>query len=221
MNGLVAAQLLDGTGGARTVGWRDIRDWGPERGALWIHLDRHGHEARRWLREKSGLDEVVVKELLADASRPSLIPLEEGTLINLRGVNTNPEAEPEDMVWVQMWVEPQRLITSRHRKVAAVQDIREALAAHAHGPVNVGDIVIRLAERLLDRMDPVITELEEAMEELDSRTAAEGRREQRLELVDLRRRTNKLRRWVGPQQGVITRMATDETCSSMTSSACG
>lgn len=29
-------------------------------------------------------------------------------------------------------------------------------------------------------------------------------------MADLRRRTNKLRRWVGPQQGVITRMATDE-----------
>ena len=153
----------------------------------------------------------MVKELLADASRPSIMPLADGTLINLRGVNTNPGAEPEDMVWVQMWLEPGRLITSRHRKVAAVQDIREALAARAHGPVNVGDIAIRLAERLLDRMEPVISELEELMEDLDLRAPADGRKKQRLELVDLRRRTNKLRRWVGPQQSVITRMSTDKS----------
>ncbi len=209
MNGLVAAQLLDGAGGARSGGWREVRSWNPDQGTLWVHLDRHGAEARRWLQDKSGLDQVVVKELLADASRPSLIPLAEGTLINLRGVNTNPEAEPEDMVWVQMWVEPNRLISSRHRHVAAVQDIRETLAGHSHGPKNVGDIVIRLAERLLDRMGPVIAGLEEAMEELDLQPVSDSRREQRLELIDLRRRTGKLSRWVGPQEDVITRMASD------------
>ena len=53
-------------------------------------------------------------------------------------------------------------------------------------------------------------QLEEEMDDLDGQVAAEGRREQRLELADLRRRTNKLRRWVGPQQAVLTRMATDE-----------
>lgn len=212
VNGLVAAQMLDGSGHARSVGWKEIRAWEPAQGTLWVHLDRKGAESRRWLLEKSDLEGVVIEELLADASRPSLIPLDEGTLINLRGVNTNPGAEPEDMVWVQMWVEQDRIVSSRHRHVAAVQDIREALSDRgAAGPRDVGDVVIRLAERLLDRMGPLIADLEDVMEQLDTQRAADGRREQRLELVDLRRRTNKLRRWVGPQQEVMLRLATERS----------
>lgn len=175
-----------------------------------MHLDRKGAESQRYLREKSGLPPIAVEELTSDVSRPGLLELDGGAPLNLRGVNTNPGSAPEDMVRLMMWIEGGRLITSRHRRVAAVQDVRAALTdASVPGPRDVGDIVLRLAELLLDRLGPVIEEAQASMEALESARAGEGRRQQRHELIELRQRTSKLHRWVGPQQEVITRMVTD------------
>lgn len=210
VDGLVFALALDGKGGARSVGWREVRAWQPGAGVLWVHLDRKGAESQRYLRQQSGLPQIAIEELLSDVSRPGLLELEGGALLNLRGVNTNAGSAPEDMVRLMLWVENARLITSRHRRVAAAQDVRGTLTdPAAQGPADVGGIVLLLAERLLDRLAPVIEATQASMEELEVERAGEGRRQQRLELMQLRQRTNKLRRWAGPQQEVITRMVTD------------
>jgi len=210
--GLVAAQALDGIGTARFVGWTEVRAWRPGSGELWAHLDRKGPQSQHWLEQESGLEDVVISALLADDTRPSVIPLSHGLLINLRGVNLNPGAEPEDMVWVQMWLEVGRVITSRHRHVAAVEDVRHTLAdPNLRGPRNAGDVVVRLADKLLDRLGPVIEELEDQMADIDQRSAAGDHKQTRVELRDVRRRTMRLRRWVGPQRDVIARLAADQS----------
>ena len=48
------------------------------------------------------------------------------------------------------------------------------------------------------------------MTQLELRTAAGHRSHPRMELVDLRRRTMMLRRWVGPQRDVVARLAADQ-----------
>ena len=210
--GLLFAQVLDGTGNATYVSWSEVRTWKPGRETMWVHLERRGRESRRWLEEESGLEDVVVEELLSEATRPNLIALAEGLLINLRGVNLNPGARPEDMVWVQIWAEQGRIITSRHSKIAAVHDVREALAdTSLRGPRNVGDVVVQLADRLLDRLGPAIAQIEDEMAELDLRSGDSVGDRPRRELRDLRRRTMMLRRWVGPQRDVIARLAADQS----------
>ena len=107
-DGLVCAYILDGTGNARTIGWDEIQARQPgSPGALWVHIDRAGAEAKRWLEQDSGVDDVVVEQLLADVSRPRLQLHGEGLLVNLRGVNLNPGADPEDMVSVKIWADPE------------------------------------------------------------------------------------------------------------------
>jgi zinc transporter len=63
--------------------------------------------------------------------RPRCTPLGEGLLVNPRGVNLNPGADPEDMV--------------------AVNDIRDRLAAGT-GPLDAGDFLVELATRPVERM---------------------------------------------------------------------
>lgn len=46
-------------------------------------------------------------------TRPRVLPLAGGLLVNLRGVNLNPGADPEDMVSVRMWIDAERLISMR------------------------------------------------------------------------------------------------------------
>ena len=53
--GLVFAHVLDGKGGAEEVGWERVRDWKPEDGLLWLHLDHADESARQWLAQDSGI----------------------------------------------------------------------------------------------------------------------------------------------------------------------
>ena len=62
-------------------------------------------------REVSYLDNFVVNALLVDETRPHILPVDEGILLILRGVNLNESTKPEDMVPIRLWIEPHRIIS--------------------------------------------------------------------------------------------------------------
>ncbi|MDH3661939.1 MAG: zinc transporter ZntB, partial [Alphaproteobacteria bacterium] len=127
-DGLIYACILDGDGGGRGIDWSDIRAWDASDGILWVHLDRTGTEAQRWLIENSGIDPTIREALLQHDVRPRVLPVDDALLVILRGVNLNPGANPEDMVGVRSMIEPRRIITMRHHRVMAINDIRDAVA---------------------------------------------------------------------------------------------
>ena len=96
--GLIGAYVLDGKGGGQKVGWKEIQEWKPTDGLLWVHLDYTAPEAQQWIKEEKQLEDVVGDALLAEESRPRVTAFDDGLLISLRGVNLNPGADPEDMV---------------------------------------------------------------------------------------------------------------------------
>jgi len=206
-DGLIYACRLDGKGGGDTM-----RAWperiGPDEGAgCWIHLNRDASDAREWLARKSGLRLLVREALLAEETRPRCNILNEGVLLNLRGINLNPGAQPEDMVSVRIWLEPKRIVSARLRKLMAVQDIREALA-RGEGPQDVGGFVVMLADRLTARMEPLIDDMQDGLDELEDTLLKEARRELRTDLARLRRRTILLRRYIAPQREALRQLAT-------------
>ena len=152
-NGLICAYILDREGGGEAVGWEQISLWGPKHGTLWIHLNRMGEDARRWLAESSGLDSNVVRILLDDGTRPRTVKMGEGLLMNLRGVNLNPRQDPGNMVALRIWVEADRIITVRRRHLMAIDDVRSAFEERT-GPRDSGDLLVMIASRLVDRMGP-------------------------------------------------------------------
>ena len=119
--------VLDRKGGRSAVDVDDIADWTPEQGILWVHIDINNAASRDWLEEKSGLPVRVTEALLATETRPRSHVGHTGSLVVLRGVNLNPGDDPEDMVAVRLWIEPDRIFSTRRRKLLSVQDIRESL----------------------------------------------------------------------------------------------
>lgn len=205
--GLIDAFLLDGAGGGRPLDWAGIDAWTPERGVLWVHLQRDAADTRAWLQDRSGLDSLVVDALLAEETRPRAEALGQGMLLLLRGVNLNPGADPEDMVSIRVWADAARVVTVRIRKLVAVRDMVDAIGA-GRGPGDSGDLVVELATRLLERMEPVIEDLGDSTDELEE-TAIEGvRAEQRRRLVAVRHQTILLRRYLTPQRDALRRLTT-------------
>ena len=125
--------------------------------------------------------------------------------MNLRGVNSNPNANPEDMVSLRLWLEPERIVTSRHRPTMAINDIREHIGRE-RGPEDTGDFLVQLAGSLIDRMSPVIEELDEAEDDLEEQVVTGERQEIRARLADLRRQAIRLRRYLAPQREAMSRI---------------
>ena len=208
-DGLICAFVLDGEGGGREVGWPEIEAWQPGQGLLWLHLDRVGGRTRRWLDEDSGIDPVVRRALLQEEVRPRALTLGDDLLLVLRGVNLNPGADPEDMVGVRIWFETNRIVTLRHRRLMAVNDLRESLAKGT-GPDGPGAFLCQLADRLIDRMGPVIGGLDDRVDRLEEEVLSAHSSKLRAQLGEMRREAIALRRYLAPQREVIARLPLEQ-----------
>lgn len=90
----------------------------------------------------------------------------------------------------------------------AVQDIRDHLAAGT-GPRNTGEFLLDLSTRLLDRMGPVIADLDDSIDELEDQLLADPSYEIRTTLWSLRHQAIALRRYVAPQREAMARITTE------------
>lgn len=209
-DGLVTAWLMDGRGGGRTIGWEEIRGWNPEQGLIWVHLDLTGKAARRWLRRESGLEHHMAEALLAEETRPRALAAAGGLLVILRGVNTNPGEDPEDMVAIRIWIEGNRVISIRRRRLLSIQDLRGDLAA-GKGPESPGDFLVKLADRLVIRMSDAIEEIDAKVDELEEAVLVKESHGLRGQLADVRRTAILLRRYLSPQREALARLAAERT----------
>ncbi len=204
-NALIYAYLLDGKGGGEAVDWTAIDNWNPSQGLLWIHLDSKMPETRIWLEKQSGLSQITQESLLDQGTRPREIVSDQGLLVILRGVNCNPGEDPEDMVAIRMFFAEQRIITTRYRRVMAIQDVQEAINDRK-GPCSAGDFLLMIAERIADRMGDIIADLEDSVDEIEDTVLTAESHELRSKLADLRRKAISLRRYIAPQRDVLFRL---------------
>jgi zinc transporter len=202
---LIYAYLLDGKGGGEVIDWPAIDNWDSSQGLLWIHLDSKIPETRIWLKNKSGLSQITQESLLDQETRPRDIVSDQGLLVILRGVNCNPGEDPEDMVAIRMFFAEHRIVTTRYRRVMAIQDVHKAINDRK-GPCSAGDFLVMVAERIADRMGDIIAELEDSVDEIEDTVLTAESHELRSKLADLRRKAISLRRYIAPQRDVLFRL---------------
>jgi zinc transporter len=203
--GLIYAVLLDGAGGGRQLDWAGIRDWTPQQGVIWVHLDYTSPASQAWLLEESGLEPLLAEALIADETRPRCASIADGLMISLRGVNSNPGADAEDMVSIRLICTERRVVSTRRRRLLSIRDLMEALE-RGEGPRNAGELTAMLANRLVERMTEVIEELDDRLDDLEEQILAEAEREARSKLLELRREVIQLRRYLSPQREAMNRL---------------
>jgi zinc transporter len=204
-NGLVFSYILDGRGGGTPAEWGAIKKWKPEQGVLWLHLDYADSSVQRWLSEESGIDPLLCEALIAEDTRPRVVSSQNALLLILRGVNCNPGADPEDMVALRMWFEEHRIISMRHRKVMAIDDIHKSIES-GRGPDAPGDFLVMTANRLVDRMGDVVADIDDTVDDLEETILTAESYELRPKLANVRRQSISLRRYMAPQRDVLARL---------------
>lgn len=204
-SGLIFAFALNGEGGGAKLTLDELRQRPSGTGPLWVHLDYTGSEARHWLQHDSGIDPVIIGALTAPETRPRSLVHGDGMLIILRGVNLNPGSNPEDMVSLRFWIDNERIVTLRHRRVMAIDDLRQAVEV-GEGPVSPGDFLEQLADRLVQRMGGVIAGLDDATDELEDEVLAAQTYDLRQRIGRVRRMAISMRRYLSPQRDVMARL---------------
>lgn len=200
---ILSGYALNGDGGAKKLDEEnEILSVLKSKDLGWVHLDATHEGLYTWLNEHFDyLDESIIEAMTAVETRPRIAEIGEGYLLNLRGVNLNPGADPEDMVSIRMYVDPYRILTAQRRDLIAVEDIIERLEL-GKGPKNAGEVMIQLMLRLFQRMEPVITDLDDKTDLLEARILHDPDAKLRKDIVDVRQDAIMLRRYIAPQKDI-------------------
>jgi len=204
--------LIDKKGHGQAIDAANVLEWLPDQGLLWLHIDAADPHAGRWLSQESGLPQVAIDTLLAGETRPRSLVSEDGMLAVLRGVNTNPGADPEDMVSVRIWIDEYRIITSQRRRLLSIDDVGEALHA-GNGPTRPGAFLVALIERLADRIGGFVNSIEDRMDEAEDEISSGKGPGFRQRLSALRRQIAEVRRFLAPQRDALDRLTRQNSAS--------
>ncbi len=192
---------LDGTGAAEAIepGTETVSESTGK--PTWYHLDYSAGDAGRWMKER-GIPEQVAETLVRSDSRPRTVTFGDGVLVLLRGVNTNPGAEPEDMVSLRLWIQKNRLISVRQRRLLSAQDVRATLEA-GNGPPDVPELVTAIIERVADRISDFVDTIEEHIDAYEEDVETDNPNQVRRDVTALRRQTAVVRRFLAPQRDAL------------------
>ena len=197
--------IIDDKGRGQSIDVAAVKQWSPEQGMLWVHLDVSDPHASRWLTKEARLPAIAVDTLLAGETRPRSIVSDEGMLAVLRGVNMNPGADPEDMVSIRIWIDEHRIISSQRRRLLSIDDICEALHA-GDGPTTPGNFLVMLIERLADRIGSFVDSIEDRMDSAEDEISKDKAPGFRQRLSALRRQIAEVRRFLAPQRDALDRI---------------
>lgn len=208
--GLVFALLLNGQGGAKYLTWEEADAWKPADGQLWLHFEYNRANVKTWFLQKSGLDRATISAMTSDESRPRSVVSDQGLLLFVRAVNLNPGQQPEDMVSLRMFLNKDRLITTRRRRLLSVHDARLELEA-GHGAKNLVDLLLRINDRIMDRIGDALDQLDEQIDALEEKVITSESRLLRTPLLESRREAILLRRYIAPQREAFYRLYSENT----------
>jgi len=168
---------------------------------LWVHLDYSLPDCAETL-SSLGLSDNIIESLVRTTTRPRTIADRGGFMIFLRAVNLNPGDEPDDMVSLRVWLEQDRLITVRQRRVYSIQDIRKEMES-GNGPEHIQQLFILIVERLADRISEYVDNIEEKVGEFEESIESSSSNQVRVAVSSLRRQSAMVRRYLAPQRDAL------------------
>lgn len=169
----------------------------------WVHIRYDATDAMDQL-QSFGLDGAVIDALTAEETRPRTVALKQGTLVVLRAINTNHDADPEDMISLRIWFTEHFIITARRqgKKLLSIEDTRLALDS-PNPPKKVGDFIVTLIEKIADRIGEMVDSIDEDLTQFEANMVEGSHTETRSRLALTRRQTASIRRYLAPQRDAL------------------
>lgn len=208
MSGILQAWKINGSGQATPATKEDFDDPLTE-GYYWYHFNRNDPATQALFDADEGVDVIATRTLLAADTRPRTIVRGQDVLINLRGVNLNPGADPEDMIPLRFFIQAGRVISCNGKSLMAINDMVDRLQTQTVSKTP-GGFIATFAMAIIDRMNPTITDLNEQVDELEEMIEGDARNRHenaRSKVAELRREAIMLRRYLAPQKDALTTLS--------------
>ncbi|QIW09150.1 zinc transporter ZntB [Francisella sp. LA112445] len=208
MNHILFSYLLDGKGNATRLDAQNNTHqlMSTNKEIIWTHLDAKNPQTKEWLNQELGsLDPFIADALIAEETRPRFIQINDGMLIILRGMNPNKEGNPEDMISIRLWIDKTRIISTRFRSLNLFNDIKKSFNDNT-GPKNSADFITTVIAKLSNRMEPVLSDLDDKLIDIEEQTIEPTDNDLRESIAALRKQTIVFRRYLVPQRDVIEQL---------------
>lgn len=201
--GVFTAVLIAPNGAHRMLSPEEAFTTSPGEGLVWLHLDRRSEAVLTWLYAHSGIDEIDVEALISEETRPRAYrPRQQASLmVIMRGVQPTPGTDPDDLVAIRLWVEKHRVLSFSSRPLKPVSDV-VAMLGGEYSPINSAELLAAIATAMVSGMEPAIDDLRDRVDAMEDAIDA-GARIDTAELMQVRRRSATLRRFLGPQKDVF------------------
>ena len=123
-------RLLDGRGGVKPLEDNDVID---TQHPCWLHLNYTHPESAQWLATTPLLPNNVRDALAGESTRPRVSRVGEGTLITLRCINGSTDERPDQLVAMRLYMDERLIVSTRQRKVLALDDVVSDLGRYRAG----------------------------------------------------------------------------------------
>jgi zinc transporter len=172
---------------------------------VWLHLDGRQSDARRWIDTQGDIPELAREALRASETRPRSDVFGTGAIINLRGLGLTPEDDPDPLVSTRFWAERGRVISLTYRSPKALEPVVDAfLGGQIADP---GDLISTFARTITNGLDPEISALGDAIDDIEARIDQDRTRATRRKVGRLRASAIGYRRFLVPQREALNRLA--------------
>ncbi|AJI54168.1 zinc transporter ZntB [Francisella philomiragia] len=206
MDHILFSYVLDGRGGAALLEPHTNQLNNTNQKIIWTHLDAKNPQSREWLnKELYSLDPFITDALLAEETRPRFTQINDGMLIILRGMNPNKNESPEDMISIRLWMDKNRIISTRFRSLNLFDDIKKSFEDKT-GPKNSADFISVLVAKLSIRMESILADIDDRLIDIEEQSVDIIDIDLRESIADLRKQTIIFRRYIVPQRDVIEQL---------------
>lgn len=204
--GLIYGYYLDKNGQVESIDSVNSLD---VKQSYWLHFDYSFAQTKSWIENFSQLNPVVITALLNEETRPRATFIDDGFLISLRGVNLSPNSDPEDMVSVRIWVDKNRIITTRRRPLLSAEKIARGIESK-NGPTSAIELLTQFSSELITRMSDTIDDIEEKLASIEEQLLIRNSQVLRNDVVELRQQIIALRRYLSPQREAMLQLQNDK-----------
>lgn len=197
--------LLDKNGSATELKYKELELLNQKDQLLWLHFDYTKKDAIDWITNKSKIDSIAIDALLAENTRPRTVILNDSLLVALRGINLEPKSKPEKMISLRIYISKNLIITTSKKNILSVLELEEELKKGV-GVKSTSEFLVELTERMIDRIDDFIEKIEDRADTLEENLIINKNTEFRAEILNIRRETILLKRYLAPQKEALSKL---------------
>ncbi len=132
----------------------------------WLHLNYTNPDSAQWLASTPLLPNTVRDALSGESLRPRVSRMGEGTLITLRCINGSTDERPDQLVAMRLYMDERLIVSTRQRKVLALDDVISDLE-EGSGPADCGGWLVDVCDALTDHASEFIEQLHDKIIDLE------------------------------------------------------